>query len=78
MVIMSADVTKEIKGMVEELVDRGIYKSQSEAVRDAIRQLSYKYGAPLPLKGARSLTTKAQKKKGESLSQAVRKLREEV
>ena len=44
MVTMTADVTKGIKDMVQSLIKKDIYKSQSEVVRDAVRQLAYKYG----------------------------------
>ncbi len=78
MVIMSSDVTEGIKHMTEQLVERGIYKSQSEVVRDAIRQLAYKYGiAPPSHKEARAITGKASRKSGESLSAAVRRMRDE-
>lgn len=77
MVIMSSDVTKEIKHMAEQLVEKGIYKSQSEVVRDAIRQLAYKYGITVvSLDDVRAITTKATKKSQETLSHAVKKMRE--
>ncbi len=34
----------EIKKLAEEMVKSGMYKSQSEVVRDGIRQLALKYG----------------------------------
>ena len=43
MVTLTADVTKGIKDMTQKLIKTGMYKSQSEIVRDAIRQLAYKY-----------------------------------
>jgi len=43
MITLTADVTKGIKDMTTKLVKTGMYKSQSEVVRDAIRQLAYKY-----------------------------------
>ena len=76
---MSSDVTKEIKHMAEQLVERGIYKSKSEVVRDAIRQLAYKYSLnAVSLEEVRKITGKASKKSGESISQAVKKIREEA
>lgn len=79
MVIMSSDVTAEIKHMAEQLVEKGMYKSQSEVVRDAIRQLAYKYGiSPVSLEQARKITAKGTKKSGETLSKAVKKMREEA
>ena len=43
MVTMTADVTEGVKKMTEKLVKAGLYKSQSEVVRDAIRQLAFRY-----------------------------------
>jgi len=79
MVIMSADVTKEIKQMTEKLVEKGIYKSQSEVVRDAIRQLAYKYSldkAP-NIRKIRKIMDRAAKKSGKTLSETVREIRDE-
>lgn len=79
MVIMSSDVTKGVKRMVEKLAASGMYKSQSEVVRDAIRQLAYKYNVKaVSLEEVRKITARASKKSRETLSQAVRKIREEV
>ena len=79
MVIMSADVTKEIKQMTEKLVEKGIYKSQSEVVRDAIRQLSLKYGmADTNIEKIRKKISEASKKSGKTLSQTVREIRDEA
>lgn len=76
---MSSDVTKEIKHMAAQLVEKGIYKSQSEVVRDAIRQLAYKYGIEaVSLEEVRKITAEATKKSGETISHAVKKMREEV
>lgn len=76
---MSADVTEEVKKMTESLVKRGIYKSQSEVVRDAIRQLAYKYGVGgvASLREVRVISAKATKKSGKSLSRLVRESRDE-
>jgi len=79
MVTLTADVTNGIKNMTQKLIKSGIYKSQSEVVRDAIRQLAYKYGIKaVSLKEVRLITKKASKKSGESLSKAVQRMREEV
>ena len=76
---MSSDVTNGIKKMAEKLVAAGIYKSQSEVVRDAIRQLAYKYGMkPASLEEVKKITLKGSKKSNESLSRAVKKIREEA
>jgi len=78
MVIMSADVTKEIKEIAEELVKSGMYKSQSEVVRDAIRQLALKYGDKAGTKEeVRKITARATKKHGKTLSETVREIRDE-
>ncbi|HLD57380.1 MAG TPA: hypothetical protein VJA47_03685 [archaeon] len=79
MVIMSSDVTDEIKHMTEKLVKKGMYKSQSEVVRDAIRQLALKYGLrETSLSKVRAITSKATKKSGKTLSQTLREIRSEA
>jgi len=78
MVVMSSEVTKEIKHMAETLVRKGLYKSQSEVVRDAIRQLALKYGLRETERG--SITKRvasASRKSGKTLSQTVREIRDE-
>lgn len=79
MVIMSSDVTTEIKHITEELVNRGMYKSQSEVVRDAIRQLALKYGLEAGDKEKiRKIVATASKRSGKTLSQTVREIRDEA
>ena len=79
MVTLTADVTTGIKNMTQKLIKSGIYKSQSEVVRDAIRQLAYKYGIKtVSLKEVKAITKKATKKSEETLSKAVIKMREEI
>ncbi len=79
MVTLTADVTKGVKDMAENLVKKGLYKSQSEVVRDAIRQLAFKYGVKTTsLEEVREIIAKASKRSGETLSEAVRKIREEA
>ncbi len=79
MVTMTADVTEGVKKMTKELIKTGLYKSQSEVVRDAIRQLAFKYGIkkPASIDEARKITAEAIEKSGKTLSQAVRELRDE-
>jgi len=78
MVIMSADVTKEVKMMAEKLVEKGLYKSQSEVVRDAIRQLALKYGLKeTNVEKMRKKVAAASKRSGKTLSQTVREIRDE-
>ena len=79
MVIMSADVTKEIKQMTEKFVEKGMYKSQSEVVRDAIRQLSLKYGMKnANIEKIRKKNSEIIKRSGKTLSQTVREIRDEA
>lgn len=76
---MTADVTKGIKDMTQKLIKIGMYKSQSEVVRDAIRQLAYKYRidtAPT-IERAREILDRAAKKSGKSLARTVREIRDE-
>ncbi len=79
MVTMTADVTEGVKKMTEKLVKAGLYKSQSEVVRDAIRQLAFRYdikNAP-SLEEVRKITAKSIEKSGKTLAQSVRELRDE-
>lgn len=79
MVIMSADVTKEIKKLAEEMVKSGMYKSQSEVVRDGIRHLALKYGAKAGSKEEiRKITSRVTKKYGKTLSETLREIRDEA
>ena len=79
MVIMSADVTKEIKQMTENMVKSGMYKSQSEVVRDAIRQLALKYGTnSSDMSKVRKILSSAGKKSGRTLSKTIREIRDEA
>ena len=79
MVTLTADVTKGIKDMAQKLMKSGMYKSQSEIVRDAIRQLAYKYkiDAASSIERARDILDRAAKKSGKSLSKTVREIRDE-
>lgn len=79
MVTLTADVTEGIKQMTQKLIKTGMYKSQSEVVRDAVRQLAYKYKidtAP-SIERAREILDRAAKKSGKSLSKTVREIRDE-
>lgn len=79
MVTMTADVTEGVKKMTKELIKTGLYKSQSEVVRDAIRQLAYRYkiDTAQSIEWAREVLDKAAKKSGKSLSETVREIRDE-
>ena len=79
MVTLTADVTEGIKKMTQKLIKSGMYKSQSEVVRDAIRQLAYKYRidtAP-SIEKVREILDRAAKKSGKSLAKTVREIRDE-
>lgn len=79
MVTLTADVTQGIRKLTQDLVRKGLYKSQSEVVRDAIRQLAFKYGVKAEsLEEVRRITKKAVKQNKETLAQATRKIREEA
>ena len=79
MVTLTADVTKEIKKMTEELVQKEMYKSQGEIVRDAIRQLALKYGrSGVDIEKIRNKIAEAGKKSGKTLSQTVVEMRDEA
>ena len=79
MVTMTADVTDGVRKMTKELVKTGLYKSQSEVVRDAIRQLAYRYkiDTAQSIERAREILDKAAEKSGKSLSKTVREIRDE-
>ena len=80
MVTLTADVTEGIKDMTQKLIKSGMYKSQSEVVRDAIRQLAYRYRidtAP-SIEEVRKIFNKVGKKTKKTLSQTVREIRDEA
>ena len=77
MVTLTADVTQGIKELTKGLVDKGIYKSQSEVVRDAIRQLALKYKVEQTHSDIREKITASSKKSGKTLSKTVEELRAE-
>ena len=79
MVTLTADVTEGIKDITQKLIRSGMYKSQSEVVRDAIRQLAYRYKidtAP-SIGEVRKIFNKAGKKTKKTLSQTAREIRDE-
>ncbi len=74
---MSSSRIREIKDMSNSLIRRRI--KTSETVRDAIRQLALKYEMQAgSLEEIRDIIGKAGEKSGETLSLAVRKMREEA
>ncbi len=79
MTTLTADVTDGVSRLVKVLVEKGLYKSQSEIVRDAIRQLALKYDIKdVSLNEVREITLKGSKNSKESLSNSVKKLRQEI
>ncbi|MBI3412684.1 MAG: hypothetical protein HY051_01215 [Candidatus Aenigmarchaeota archaeon] len=78
MATLTAEVTKEIKQLTKEILKSGLYKSQSEVVRDAIRQLALKYEVKSgDIKNVRKIVAKTSKKSGRTLSETVKELRRE-
>ena len=79
MVTLTADVTDGIKTLTENLVKEGLYKSQSEVVRDAIRQLALHYRVEhrMTREELRKRIGAAGKKAGITLSQTIREIRDE-
>lgn len=59
---METVIRSDVRDLAKSIVERGVYKYQSEIVRDAVR----------------GIVNKASKKLDESLSQAVMKMREEA
>ena len=73
-----SSVSGSILKVAKSQEERDIYKSQSEAVRDSVRQLAYQYELNAgSLKEVREITGRTSEKAGESLSHAVTKIREE-
>ena len=76
---MAAVIRGDVKTMAKSVVECGIYKYQPEIVRDAVRQIAFRYAMKAgTLEEVREIIRKASKKAEESLSQAVRKIREEA
>ena len=79
MVTITADVTDGIREIVQKLVRNGLYKSQSEVIRDAIRQLNHKYALTnISLEDVREITSRAAKKSGKTLSKTLKEIRDNV
>ena len=79
MATQSFGLTQKMNAMRKKLIKTGIDKTQSEAVTDAIRQLTDKYTTQNPpsLHQVRQILDKAAKKAGKSLAQTVREIRDE-
>lgn len=79
MVTLTADVTEGIKKITQDLVKEGLYKSQSEVVRDAIRQLAlhYKVEHRIGREELRRRISAAGLKAGTTLTKTLREIRDE-
>ena len=79
MVTLTADVTEGIKKITQDLVKEGLYKSQSEVVRDAIRQLALHYRVEHRMTREELLhrVTAAGLKAGTTLTKTLREIRDE-
>lgn len=76
MPIVSTDISDQMNEDLKMLVAAGLYKSKSEALRDAIRTLSYKYrGNIYELKEMRAKMKRGRGK--ENLSGVLQRMREE-
>ncbi|MDP3106085.1 MAG: hypothetical protein Q8M95_15945 [Candidatus Methanoperedens sp.] len=76
---MEIVIRHDVRDLAKSIVEKGIYKYQSEIVRDAVRQLAFRYSLKAgSLDEVREIVNKASKKLDESLSQAVMKMREEA
>jgi len=76
---MDTVIRHDVRDLAKSIVEKGIYKYQSEIVRDAVRQLAFRYSLKAgSLDEVREIVNKASKKLDESLSQAVMKMREEA
>ncbi len=76
---METVIRQDVRDLAKSIVEKGIYKYQSEIVRDSFRQLSFRYSLKAgSLDEVREIVNKASKKLDESLSQAVMKMREEA
>jgi len=75
MPMISVDISNKMKQMTDELVKSGYYTSQSEAIRDALRELYFsiqeKNKKMMTLEEVRDLTGKIAKKTGKTLSKTV-------
>ena len=76
MPIVSTDVPKQMNEDLKLLVAAGLYKSKSEALRDAIRNLAYKYHDKIS--DVKELRKQMDKKMGnKNLSKELDKMRNE-
>jgi len=76
MAIVSTDIPKQMNEDLKLLVAAGLYKSKSEAIRDAIRNLAYKYNDKITdVKELRKMMGKSKRKK--DLSKILDEMRDE-
>jgi Arc/MetJ-type ribon-helix-helix transcriptional regulator len=75
MTIVSTDIPKQMNEDLKLLMAAGLYKSKSEALRDAIRTLTYKYQDQI--KDIKEVRKKLDKKMGEKkLSSVLQQMRD--
>jgi len=76
MPIVSTDISDQMNEDLNMLVAAGLYKSKSEALRDAIRTLSYKYRENID--DLKEMRSKMKRRNGKGdLSGVLQKMREE-
>lgn len=76
---MEIVIRSDVRDLAKSIVERGVYKYQSEIVRDVVRQLAFRYSLKAgSLDEVREIVNKASKKLDESLFQAVMKMRKEA
>jgi len=76
MTIVSTDIPKQMNEDLKLLMAAGLYKSKSEALRDAIRALTYKYQDQI--KDIKEVRKKLDKKMGKKkLSSVLKQMRDE-
>lgn len=67
-------LTHQLIGGIDGLVKKGIYANRNEAIRDAVRRLTFEYGALAKTGRLRAnLTPKSPSKSGEKLIEDVRR-----
>lgn len=76
MPVVSTDIPKQMNEDLKLLVAAGLYKSKSEALRDAIRNLSNKYQSRID--NVRDLRKRMERSKGKNnLSSVLEEMRDE-
>ena len=68
---VSIEATEDVKNLINDLLNTGLFKSKSEIVRESIREMAVKYGV-IPQKKTRAILNKKIKGK---LSKTVMEVR---